>query len=158
MNFKTNFKYISLALLFCFSLAIANCGDDNGFGTCGQGNLIACNDYTYTAAVCGNGVVEVGEECDKGADNSNSIADACRPDCKLPFCGDGVQDTGEECDDGDGNSDTMPDACRATTCALPSCGDGVVDVIAGEECEGNTPNCANDASFCDACMINNVCP
>src|SRR6185436_16742974 len=34
-----------------------------------------------------------GEECDDGAANSDTTADACRTNCTLPRCGDGVPDT-----------------------------------------------------------------
>ncbi len=53
-------------------------------------------------AVCGNGILEEGEQCDDG----NLIpGDECNPDCHLPGsvsenCGNGVVDSGEECDDG----------------------------------------------------------
>jgi len=49
---------------------------------------------------CGDGVLDPGEECDDGASNSDTAADACRADCSLPRCGDGVVDSGEACDDG----------------------------------------------------------
>ena len=49
---------------------------------------------------CGNGIVEPDEQCDSGADNSDSTPDACRTSCRLPSCGDGVPDAGEDCDDG----------------------------------------------------------
>jgi cysteine-rich repeat protein len=47
---------------------------------------------------CGNGVLDVGEECDDG----NSAADdACLPSCRWNVCGDGfVRKNVEECDDG----------------------------------------------------------
>jgi cysteine-rich repeat protein len=44
--------------------------------------------------------VDAGEECDDGAGNSNTAADACRVACLNPSCGDSVVDSGEECDDG----------------------------------------------------------
>src|SRR4051812_15776882 len=49
-------------------------------------------------AVCGNGVVEPGEQCD----DANLIdTDACRTSCLWAVCGDGAVRTGvEECDDG----------------------------------------------------------
>ena len=62
---------------------------------------------------CGDNVTRVPlEECDDGEDNSY-LADACRPNCRLPFCGDGVQDSAEFCDDGEANA--VDGAC------LPDC-------------------------------------
>ena len=99
----------------------------------------------YENAVwCGNGVVDPGEECDDGPDNSDTEPDACRSDCRLPWCGDDVVDTGEECDTGPDKSDTEPDACR-TDCRQSWCGDGVVD--AGEECDDGN---AQSGYGCDA--------
>ncbi len=96
---------------------------------------------------CGDGVLDMGEECDNGSANSDTNPDACRTDCTLPVCGDGVQDTGEECDNGAANSDTNPDACR-TTCVLPACGDGVTD--SGEDCDD--ANADNTDACLDTCV------
>jgi cysteine-rich repeat protein len=49
--------------------------------------------------VCGDGVLDAGEECDDG----NTVdADDCQASCSLPRCGDLIVDAGigEECDDG----------------------------------------------------------
>jgi cysteine-rich repeat protein len=57
-------------------------------------------DDTATEPVCGNGIVEEGEECDDG---NNIPGDGCDPNCrkeKPPVCGNGVLEEGEECDDG----------------------------------------------------------
>ncbi len=86
---------------------------------------------------CGNGIVDPGEECDSGQYNSNTLANACRTDCRRPRCGDGTLDNGEECDNGPQNSDKNPNSCR-TTCKLPLCGDGVVD--GGELCDDGAKN------------------
>jgi len=94
---------------------------------------------------CGNGELDDGEECDNGADNSDTEPDACRLDCTNPRCGDGVTDSDEECDDGAANSDTEPDACRLD-CSNPRCGDGVTD--SGEECDDAA---ANSDTVPDAC-------
>lgn len=65
-------------------------------------------------AFCGNALVEAGEECDQGSANSDSLSNACRTDCRLPWCGDGVKDDGETCDEGAANGSNR---C-STTCAF----------------------------------------
>ncbi|MDD5623093.1 MAG: hypothetical protein PHI23_00050 [Candidatus Peribacteraceae bacterium] len=85
-------------------------------------------------AVCGNGTPELGEQCDTGANNSNSLPDHCRSTCLLPFCGDQATDSNEECDDGAANSNEPDAACRPS-CLLAFCGDGVIDPARGEECD-----------------------
>jgi cysteine-rich repeat protein len=60
-------------------------------------------------AGCGNGLVEVGEQCDDG---NGLIGDGCRPDCTVEQCGDGTLDPGEGCDDGNtANGDTCSSKC-----------------------------------------------
>jgi cysteine-rich repeat protein len=61
------------------------------------------------APICGNGLVEAGEDCDDGnLDNT----DACDTTCHLLYCcGNGILEPGEQCDD----SDRLPgDGCSAT--------------------------------------------
>lgn len=81
------------------------CGDGavNGSDeTCDDGGVAGDDGCgpACQAESCGDGFVQLsrGEECDDGAANSNSAADACRLDCTLPSCGDLVVDTGEVCD------------------------------------------------------------
>ncbi|MFT6395340.1 MAG: hypothetical protein ACJAYU_000082 [Bradymonadia bacterium] len=107
---------------------------------------------------CGDSVINDGEECDDGEDNSNIEIDACRTDCTLAVCGDGVADSGEECDDGEGNSNVEIDACR-TDCSEPICGDGVTD--SDEDCDGG-PDCSDEctnplASLCSECAFDDEC-
>ena len=85
--------------------------------------------------VCGDGVVEGGEQCDEGGVD----APTCDEDCTFVECGDGHRNApaGEDCDDGVDNSDVLPDACR-TDCTSPGCGDGVTDT--GEECDDGVDN------------------
>jgi hypothetical protein len=119
-------------------LPLGDTGPGNGDFTTGEA-------YTLNSPTCGDGVTDLGEECDDGAANSDTTPDACRTDCLNPSCGDGVTDMGEECDDGTANSDTIGDACR-TDCTNPSCGDGVTDL--GEECDDGA---ANSDTIADAC-------
>jgi len=121
--------------------------------------------------LCGNGVLDAGEQCDSGSCNSNTVPNACRLNCRLPSCGDGVRDSneqcdtgantpqcqscivrcgngivepGEECDNGIYNTDSVPNACR-TNCKYSYCGDGILDHL--EECD----NGASNANSSDAC-------
>jgi hypothetical protein len=83
--------------------------------------------------VCGNGVVELGEQCDE-----NSAR--CTNCVVTPVCGDGIVDSGEACDD------STP---RCVHCVItPVCGDGIVD--AGEQCDETSPRCQH-------CVIVPVC-
>lgn len=68
---------------------------------------------TVTYAACGDGELDVGEDCDDGnADDT----DACVEGCVPAECGDGFVQTGiEECDDGNRDDD---DAC-SNACTLP---------------------------------------
>ena len=111
--------------------------------TDGSGCPDAC-EVIEPPIVCGNGVVEEGEECDDGLLNSDTAPDVCRSDCTEPTCGDGVEDSGEECDAGAENSDSTPNSCR-TNCLLPFCGDGVLD--ASEECEAGDANCTAECTL-----------
>jgi len=63
-------------------------------------------------AICGDGIVSAGEECDDGV-NDGGYGE-CGPGCKLgAYCGDGVVQTGEDCDDGNLiDGDACPASCR----------------------------------------------
>ncbi len=113
---------------------------------------VPTHDVSFTLAMladlgwqqrCGDGVVDDGEACDEGSDNSDTTPDRCRSNCQLPGCGDHVRDEGEACDAD--NSDTEPNACRAN-CELPRCGDGVVDD--GEICDRGSQNSDDVGSTC----------
>jgi cysteine-rich repeat protein len=76
--------------------------------------------------VCGNGVIDSGEQCDDGPLGSN----VCTPQCtfKPAVCGDGVVQHGELCDDGnkvpgDGcENDCTPTSCPGVTLTAPTDG------------------------------------
>ncbi|MBU1218591.1 VCBS repeat-containing protein [Myxococcota bacterium] len=92
----------------------ATCGDgiiQADVEICDDGNTI--NDILCNAdctAGCGDGILEVsrGEKCDDGTSNNDSIAGACRTDCRPAHCGDGVWDPAG--------------FCLSTPCMLPVSG------------------------------------
>lgn len=88
------------------------------------------------APVCGDGVVDPGEQCDDGEHNSDTTPDACRTDCTLPRCGDGVVDDGEQCEPP--STSTCDEQCqRREDChnLEDENGDGLID------CEDPDCNC-----------------
>jgi len=101
----------------------------------GRGKFVKI-ELTPKTAVCGNGIVEPGEECDDG--NTNNC-DGCSNACTLVTgCGDGVVCGTEQCDDG---NTTSCDGCSAT-CSIEigfRCGDGIVDAACGEQCDPPGP-------------------
>ncbi len=125
--------------------------------------------------VCGNAVVDTGEQCDDGnrldtdactnscriavcgdsvtavweqCDDGNRVdGDSCSNTCKSPACGDGIIQTSEECDDGNQlNNDTCTNACKS-----PRCGDQITHTSLGEQCDdGNlvgSDGCTNDCKI-----------
>ena len=76
----------------------------------------AFNLHLNCSAICGNGAVETGEQCDDGNQNPN---DACNNQCQLTRCGDGIVQNpngngqNEECDDGNtNNNDACSNSCQ----------------------------------------------
>jgi len=98
----------------------------------GFGHAAGCSDDGGPNAVCGNGIVEAGEQCDDG---NNLNGDGCSGYCVdegATVCGNGVTEAGEQCDDG---NTTSGDGCSATCQneSGPLCGNGVTE--AGEQCD-----------------------
>jgi cysteine-rich repeat protein len=115
------------------------CGNSvlEGDELCDDGNILdgdGCSSFCRIELVsCGDGILNLGEQCDDGVANSNTLPDACRLDCFFPTCGDNVTDTGEGCDDG---NFADADGCEAD-CSLPGCSNGIVDP--GEVCFDAAP-------------------
>lgn len=83
---------------------------------------------------CGDGIVDMGEDCDDG---NVTNSDGCPTTCVGAYCGDGFPWYGkEQCDDG---NYLNIDACL-NNCNLASCGDGYL-WLGAEACDdGNQDN------------------
>lgn len=124
-----------------------------------------CNNVCLNEnAVCGNTLIEVGEECDDGNTIDN---DGCSSSCKVEKCGNGLLDAPEECDSGTrcdqnnlfcaldlecaGIGDELckmrngdDDQCSAI-CQSEICSNGRID--ANEECDDSN---TNDGDGCNS--------
>jgi cysteine-rich repeat protein len=85
-------------LLPALALALASCAEPADHETHGYSITSVLTD-ALPAPVCGNAMVEMGEECDDGNTRNN---DGCSSLCMYEYCGDGVVQPalGEQCDDG----------------------------------------------------------
>jgi fibro-slime domain-containing protein len=66
-------------------------------------------------AICGDGILAIGEECDDGVHNGDTGYGSCSTNCMLgDFCGDGLINGDEMCDDGGENGlpGKCPSGCR----------------------------------------------
>jgi cysteine-rich repeat protein len=120
----------------------ASAGDGDGSPGDGDG------DGDGAPANCGDGVVDAGEQCDLGPQNSDT--GQCTSSCQIAACGDGLVYEGfEECDDGNPvNTDDCVDGCKLATCGDAFVHEGV------EECDDGNPD---DADGCTTTCVTGVC-
>ena len=73
--------------------------DRAGHAQCDDGNVASGDGCraNCTLEICGDGLLDAGEQCDDGNDGCDSA-------CRFEGCGDGVTVIGEECDDGNRRS------------------------------------------------------
>ncbi len=117
--------------------------------------------YGDDLPICGNGILEKGEECEK--DQAGNFGPYCTLGClnsgnaaSGAVCGNGVVEPGEECDNGNEPNNNEADGCT-NTCILSGftlsnmCGNGIVDK--GEACDNGDftrYTCLNNPSqVCD---------
>lgn len=82
--------------------------------------------------MCGNGIVQIGEECDDGNLKSNDgCSSLCKKEADAPICGDGIVNGSEECDD---KNQFVSDGCSACK------------VDTGYECNGSPSKCKKKTS------------
>ncbi len=100
---------------------------------------------------CGDGTVDVDEECDDGELNADN-AD-CTLECKAAVCGDGLTNVNvESCDDGTNNGKYS--FCNTDCTGLgPHCGDGIEQTGQGEECDAPIQSgCLMNCSYARSCQ------
>jgi len=99
----------------------------------------------FVGNICGNGILEDGEQCDDG----NLIdGDGCDSNCTLTACGNGVVTAGEQCDDGN----TVGGDCCSSSCQFEASGSPC-----GSDPNRCTGNICNGAGVCSS-RPPTVCP
>lgn len=121
---------------------------------------------THTS-LCGNGVLDPGEECEDG---NPDLDDLCDDNCQLEpeylaHCGDGTIDPGENCDDG---NQISGDGCTSDCCieswdpiCYPTypcrCGDGILQ-RADEACDDGNHDAGDGCYRCKIEPPREHCP
>ncbi|MBW2261992.1 MAG: hypothetical protein JRG91_08480 [Deltaproteobacteria bacterium] len=131
-------------------------GDSTGLDNDGDNAYDLLDSDCASVPVCGNSIVETGEDCDDG--NGSNI-DACLNDCTDASCGDSYVWTGvEDCDDGNLlNTDSCLNSCVDASCGDTYVWSGVEDCDDGNLL--NTDGCLNsclDASCGDTYVWSGV--
>ncbi len=118
-----------------------------GPNTPGSGRIIEL-ELRERVGGCGDGSLQLGEDCDDG---NTASCDGCSATCGAETgCGDGVACGGEACDDG---NRTSCDGCSAT-CAVESgarCGDTIINGACGEECDPPGAACSTECRRIAVC-------
>lgn len=141
----------------------ANSGFTSGTLSCTSSCTLNTSACVTTGPVCGNGIIDEGEQCDGANLNGKACTDGgfaggvlactslCTWDgsgCLSSLCGNGLIDPGEDCDGTNLNGKACTDggfaggtlACTSsckwdgTRCSRAVCGNGVVET--GEQCDG----------------------
>jgi len=130
---------------------------------------------TTPGAICGNGILEPGEACDDGNQQTESACpygtptcSACNAGCSQILnlvgnvCGDGARDLQhEDCDDGNtctesvcpygtASCDLCSSSCKMVARTGSVCGDGSVDVPYETCDDGNADACGSCSADCKA--------
>ncbi len=99
-----------------------------------KGSNVGINDYPISFPVCGNGEIELGEDCDIAGKTPNDLEEipgvSCTYSCLRP-----------------GNDDLVVLGDDKTV-ASGTCGDGIIQYQKGEECDFNDPDNLDYNTYC----------
>jgi len=122
-------------------------------------NLVVNNTNQLPAAICGNSLVESGEQCDLSGCNTNQSCENCQ--CQeivlpAPVCGNGTIETGEQCDQSDCGPEQTCVACQcqAVIPPQPICGNGKIET--GEQCDTISLLGCTSEQTCVNCLCQTV--
>ncbi|MCS6797675.1 MAG: hypothetical protein NZ898_03960 [Myxococcota bacterium] len=113
-------------------------------GGAGSRDEMAVDDIDVSLALCGDGRLDRGEECDDGAANGTTPC-GCRSDCTLVPAGATCRPQSGDCDPPevcDGSSADCPPDLRATAGTECRPARGLCDVA--ERCDGSSVDCPPD--------------
>ena len=142
--------------------SIYSFGED-GFGElyyAGSAGIFRIVAGPASVASCGNGILELGEQCDDGGTvNGDGCSSGCDVESARPVCGNSLVESGEACDDG---NTTNGDGC-SSLCGVESAVSGaccLVDVCLVEteaSCTGDGGEFQGVGSSCSSvlCMPGN---
>jgi cysteine-rich repeat protein len=106
---------------------------------------------TFVGALCGNGQLNAGEDCDDG---NTSNGDCCAATCHVEVCNDSNGCTADSCNPATGCV-FNPAPRNGTTCN-DSNACTAVDTCQGGACVGGSPTLCNDSNGCTADSCNSA--
>jgi len=149
----------------CSNTALS-CDDGNPCTTDTCDPNTGCVHSGTCAAVCGNGIVEAGEQCDDGnTTNGDGCSSACTIEASGCCISEGVCFAASSCNGTPGGTFVPGGTCINNTCTPPGavCGNGIVEGT--EECDdGNTTggdgcslNCQDETPSLGCCKVDTTC-
>lgn len=124
-------------------------------------NLVLNNTNLLPQALCGNNLIEAGEQCDTAGCGIDQECVNCQCQTLIPpapVCGNDLVEAGEQCDTTGCGIDQECVNCQCQTINLPPpqpvCGNGIIE--AGEQCDTISLMGCTSAQTCINCLCQTV--